>query len=126
MDQKFLGLLDMLDGGGAGRSGQTFEGGPLSGFLNSLGVRPMGYMDRLDQARPMRRPMGMGGGAGAPSVEGMSTEELVKLIEAALGRSGSADMQKNVYAPGAVTTTPLLPYMSPDRFAPSYFGKGPR
>lgn len=88
MDAKYLGLLDMLDGGGAGRSGQTFEGGPLSGFLNSLGVRPMGYMDRMEQARPMRRPMSMGGGAGgAPSVESMSTEDLVKLIEAALGRS---------------------------------------
>jgi hypothetical protein len=91
MDQKFLGLLDMLDGGGAGRSGQTFEGGPLSGFLNSLGVRPMGYMDRLEQARPMRRPMQRpmqpAAPSAAPDVAGMSTEELVKLIEAALGRA---------------------------------------
>lgn len=121
MDGKYLGLLDMLDGGGAGRSGQTFEGGPLSGFLNSLGVRPMGYMDRMEQARPMRRPMSMGGVAGgAPSVESMSNEDLVKLIEAALGRASSAQ------SAAPITTTPLLPYMSPDRFAPTYFGKGPR
>ena len=51
MDQKrFLGLMDMIDGGGTGRSGQTFEGGPLSAFLNALGVRPAGYMDRLEAA----------------------------------------------------------------------------
>ena len=58
--QKFLGLLDMLDGGGAGRAGQTFQGGPLSNLLNDLGIRPMGYMDRLEAARPMARPT-MGG-----------------------------------------------------------------
>ena len=61
--QRFLGLLDMLDGGGAGRAGDTFEGGPLSGFLNALGIRPMGYRDRMAQmaqARPMPRPAGLG------------------------------------------------------------------
>lgn len=100
MDTKYLGLLDMLDGGGAGRSGQTFEGGPLSGFLNSLGVRPMGYMDRMEQARPMQRPMQQpaGVGGGAPSVESMSTEDLVKLIEAALGRS-APQAQNSVMMP---------------------------
>ena len=57
MQQKFLGLLDMLDGGGPGKSGDRFEGGPLSGFMNALGVRPMGYLDRMEQLpRPMPRP----------------------------------------------------------------------
>lgn len=56
-DKRFLGLMDMIDGGGMGRAGQTFEGGPLSGFLNALGIRPQGYEDRLSQARPMPRPM---------------------------------------------------------------------
>lgn len=54
---EYKGLLDMLDGGGAGRSGQTFEGGPLSGILNALGIRPMGFIDRQAAARPMPRPM---------------------------------------------------------------------
>jgi hypothetical protein len=61
--QKFTGLLDMLNGGGAGRAGDTFEGGPLSGLLNALGIRPRGYRDRMDQmaqARPMPRPAGLG------------------------------------------------------------------
>ena len=59
MDQRYQGLLDMLNGGGAGRAGQTFEGGGLSGLLNSLGIRPMGYRDRLAEAQPAPNPMMM-------------------------------------------------------------------
>lgn len=81
---QYLGLIDMLDGGGAGRSGQTFEGGPLSNFLNSLGIRPMGYQDRLSAARPMPRPMPMVSGAPTP-----------------------AQPPADPYAPGAITTTTL-------------------
>lgn len=55
----FLGLLDMIDGGGMGQSGSKFEGGPLSGLLNALGIRPHGYMDRLDAVRPQARPAAM-------------------------------------------------------------------
>lgn len=100
----YLGLIDMLNGGGAGRAGDTFEGGPLSNFLNNLGVRPMGYQDRLSAARPMPRPMS-GPTAMAPvattpaqppadpyalgavtttSLDRMSDEELVAMIRAAL------------------------------------------
>lgn len=87
MDQKrFLGLMDMIDGGGMGRSGQTFEGGPLSGFLNALGVRPAGYMQRMEAARPMARPM-MAQPAAAPMAP-----------------------VPNPYAPGAIETT-VLPAM---------------
>ena len=67
MDQKrFLGLMDMIDGGGMGRSGSEFEGGPLSGFLNALGIRPQGYADRMEAEprylagpAPMARPQYM-------------------------------------------------------------------
>jgi hypothetical protein len=52
----FKNLRDMFDGGGAGMAGQTFEGGPLSGVLNTLGVKPIGYEDRMAQARPQARP----------------------------------------------------------------------
>ena len=34
---------DMFDGGGAGRSGPTFQDGPYSNLLNILGIRPLGY-----------------------------------------------------------------------------------
>ena len=36
----FTGIRDMFDGGGAGQSGTTFSGGPLSGILNTVGVAP--------------------------------------------------------------------------------------
>lgn len=37
----FTSIRDMFDGGGAGKSGSTFQGGPLSGVLNSIGVKPV-------------------------------------------------------------------------------------
>jgi hypothetical protein len=43
--------IDMRNGGGPGRAGNTFMGGGhYSGILNMLGVRPMGYNDT--QAEP--------------------------------------------------------------------------
>ena len=49
-------LRDMLDGGGVGQSGPTFQGGPLSGLLNAIRVRPMGYEERLGSVHPQVRP----------------------------------------------------------------------
>jgi hypothetical protein len=47
MDGKYLSLIDMIDGGGAGRAGDTFQGGGvLSALANAL-ARPYGYEDRL-------------------------------------------------------------------------------
>lgn len=37
----FTGIRDMFDGGGAGRSGSTFSGGPLSGAANRVGISPV-------------------------------------------------------------------------------------
>ena len=66
---------DMIDGGGPGRSGDTFQGGIFSGLLNTLGVRPAGYRQRLEDnlapqtsLRPQMRPAGLlGGTAGTQS-----------------------------------------------------------
>ena len=57
--ERYRGLLDMLDGGGMGQSGQKFEGGLFSGLLNALGIRPMGYAARVEDARPQPRPQGL-------------------------------------------------------------------
>mgnify|MGYP001765340104 CR=1 FL=1 len=38
----YTGLRDMFNGGGPGASGSTFSGGPVSGLLNTVGVRPVG------------------------------------------------------------------------------------
>jgi hypothetical protein len=46
----YLSLRDMFDGGGAGKSGDTFQGGPFSGMLNTMGVKPLGYYAR--QSKP--------------------------------------------------------------------------
>jgi hypothetical protein len=40
------GPRDFVDGGGLGRSGDTFVGGPVSILANLLGIRPVGYNDR--------------------------------------------------------------------------------
>jgi hypothetical protein len=55
----YLNFIDMIDGGGPGRSGSEFKGGLLSGLLNMIGVNPYGYQGRMDamQApRPRMRP----------------------------------------------------------------------
>lgn len=106
---QYKGLLDMLDGGGAGRSGQTFEGGPLSGLLNALGIRPMGFMDRQAAARPMPRPMmapapAMPSG-GAP-VEPVTTQPMI-------GNLTTADIleaiQRGAPPPYVQPTLPPMP-----------------
>lgn len=54
---------DAFNGGGWGRSGNTFQGGGLygraiGGLLNMGGVRPMGYADRMaDSQQAMRNAM---------------------------------------------------------------------
>lgn len=109
---QYLGLIDMLDGGGAGRSGSTFEGGPLSNFLNSLGIRPMGYQDRLSAARPMPRPMPMVSGAPTPAQPPagtktpgqMTDEELVAMIRAALDNRSTTPLN--------MTPAERAPYLS--------------
>lgn len=61
---------DMIDGGGPGRSGDTFQGGLFSGLLNTVGVRPAGYRQRMEDnlapqtsLRPQMRPVGLLGGS---------------------------------------------------------------
>lgn len=45
-------LRDMFDGGGAGRSGQQFEGGLLASLANALGIRPLDYQQPTATATP--------------------------------------------------------------------------
>ena len=44
------GPRDFFDGGGLGRSGDTFQGSPYSILLNALGVKPYGYAERQGRA----------------------------------------------------------------------------
>ncbi len=52
----FDNFTDAFDGGGAGKSGDTFAGGPLSELLNALGIRPHGFGAREMGPRPMANP----------------------------------------------------------------------
>jgi hypothetical protein len=40
-EPKYKDLRDRLDGGGPGKSGSTFSGGPLAKIGNALGIKPM-------------------------------------------------------------------------------------
>ena len=52
----FDNFADAFDGGGAGTTGDTFSGGPLSELLNALGIRPHGFGQRQMGERPMPNP----------------------------------------------------------------------
>ena len=91
MDARYQGLLDMINGGGAGQAGQSFEGGGLSGLLNMLGIRPMGYRDRqAEQAPPqMMQPRMSSMGAPAPMMPPQpSPYEPVSIMQTTLPQMG--------------------------------------
>jgi len=60
--KRFTGLLDMLDGGGAGASGGKFEGGGLLSMLGNLFMKPLEAQNKIEEiaartsARDMLRP----------------------------------------------------------------------
>ena len=52
---KYLGLEDMINGGGAGAAGSEFKGAPISELLNSIGATPYGSQVNPN-VRPQMRP----------------------------------------------------------------------
>ena len=47
--KRFTGLMDMLDGGGAGQSGDKFEGGGLLSMLGNLFMKPLEAQQRVEE-----------------------------------------------------------------------------
>ena len=47
--KRFAGLMDMLDGGGAGASGDRFEGGGLLSVLGNLFAKPLEAQDNIER-----------------------------------------------------------------------------
>ena len=47
--KRFTGLMDMLDGGGAGASGDRFEGGGLLSVLGNLFAKPLEAQQRVEE-----------------------------------------------------------------------------
>ena len=56
-DRRVSALIDMINGGGAGRAGQRFEGGGLLSDIGNQLFRPYGFEERMGQVRPQARPM---------------------------------------------------------------------
>jgi len=67
--QRFTGLMDMLDGGGMGASGNEFKGGGLLSDIANALFQPAGYRERMrgmQETRPRMRPQGMTQPMGQP------------------------------------------------------------
>jgi hypothetical protein len=47
--KRFNSIVDMFDGGGAGQSGDKFEGGGLLSMLGNLFAKPVEAQDRVEQ-----------------------------------------------------------------------------
>lgn len=54
----YSNFRDMIDGGGAGRSGKQFKGGILSDALNAMGVRPVSG-DGVARDEQKKQPQGV-------------------------------------------------------------------
>ena len=84
---------DAFNGGGWGRSGDTFKGGPyggaIGGLLNVAGVRPMGYADRLaGSQQAMRDAMAGVANYQAPRFEQTSNLDDITALRLEMMRMG--------------------------------------
>jgi hypothetical protein len=72
--QKYQGLLDMIDGGGAGAVGNEFEGGGLLSMIANAIATPYGSSDRMRDAMRGQRPVSRS--AAMDSIETLSSQNL--------------------------------------------------
>ena len=122
----FDNFADAFDGGGAGTSGDTFSGGPLSELLNALGIRPHGFGQRQMGERPMPNPaysaprMSTSGGP-APSYGYVASPPYNPLA------ASSAITQTALPPQGAMPNEQLIAMLMQALNAPpSPYGYGPR
>ena len=69
------GPRDFFDGGGLGRSGDRFVGGPMSMLANALGIRPMGYQQRAIDAAVASASRSVGSMPQAPATPAPAAAE---------------------------------------------------
>lgn len=118
--RKFLDFLDMIDGGGAGRMGDEFEGGGLLSTLGNLVAKPYGSEDERRRAAReafynrktgMNAPMPTTAGTMAPTAASMAT------TGASLANMPSPD---NFYNnPNQTRAVPDTFYNNPNQVAPA-------
>ena len=66
-EQKYRGLLDMIDGGGANAVGNEFEGGGLLSMIANAIATPYGSSDRMPDDMQAQRPVMRPADAFAPN-----------------------------------------------------------
>lgn len=121
-ERKFLDFLDRIDGGGAGQSGDQFEGGGLLSLLGNLaaGITPYGSEDErraaarrkfYESQSGMDAPMPTTAGKMAPRAASMAT------TGASLAQMPSPD---NFYNnPNQTRAVPSTFYNNPNQAAPA-------
>lgn len=111
-------LADMFDGGGRGASGDTFQGGILSGLLNAIGIRPIGFSNTQQpqmSEQDVRAQMG-----NAPSVMAPPPASTPAAppnpapMYSPRGRAAPMSASPEYFSPGltppgAMTTAPMQP-----------------
>jgi len=96
---RYTSLIDLIDGGGAGRSGERFEGGGLLSILANALTRPYGYEDRLRDRK-------------SDTAETI-TDVINEITEGRLqGRRGFEPTNDQIAPPAAVSQIPAQNYES--------------
>jgi hypothetical protein len=122
----YKSFLDMIDGGGAGMSGDTFKGGGLISVLgNALGIAPRGA------ARERDLELAANAAAGA-ALNPKVVEPVIRAEEMTYSGRGSAGMPQDPRAIAADAMSALQPGMGairttvlPPANQPSYDPRGP-
>jgi hypothetical protein len=85
---RYTGLRDMVDGGGPGKSGATFSGGPFSGTANKIGVKPVGSGGNMTTS-PRPQPKSSPALSKSPSSSSKSTSTTSKSSSSSASSGGS-------------------------------------
>ena len=98
-------FIDAIDGGGRDTRGDTFEGGPLSGILNNIGIKPYGSQRERMFGGPTTSPIqqAVAGAIPRPRIRPASLEETVA------NRASMAAQEASFTQPG----DPLEPFGGP-------------
>ena len=116
----YISLLDMFDGGGAGASGSEFKGGPISGLLNRIGVKPHGYRDRTASMGSMP-PMQTRRGSSVPTVavSSIPTAGLLSPADAFTRKEPMLDpvLPPMAYSGRGYVGMPIQPELQQDEYA---------
>lgn len=109
---RFTGLLDMIDGGGGGKSGDRFEGGGLLSMLSNLFAKPYEAQQRVEDiaARAATRNT-------TPSTTGGSEPMLIQpLLDAAPVGTGNPLVDRIIEdrKEQVVMDQPVVPAVTPD------------